>query len=1137
MLATSSNEGISTLIDQLRERGIRLHLEGDRLRLNAPKGAVDDELKATIAERRSEIIEALKSSAAEEFSTGGIVRVSRDEPLPLSLAQLSFWFLEQMEPGRSDYNVGGGVRFYGPLDLEMLKKAVNQLVLRHETLRMRIHERNGNPEIEILRSSEAAIEVIDLSTSSIECREDEASRLANDWLCKSFDLERGPLARFLIVRLNADDHMLLISMHHAASDGWSWMIALREISELYTANLRGGVADLPALSIQYADYAAWERKQRTPSRLASHLAYWKQQLQGAPALLELPADRPRPAVKSHRGASMRRYFDKRLINSLNARAREHDVTPFMVLLAAWQMLLHRYSGQDDIVIGAPFANREIPALEGVIGDLVDILILRSQLGSNPTFVDFLAVVKQTTLSAFEHRDVSIDMLVEALNPSRSASHEPIFQTLFTFMSFSVELAAPDGLSVEMIQADRNSSRFDLTVELGFGIGEHKDKLCVLYEYATDLFDERTVSRMHAYFEQVLEAVAADPSFRIREFPLAISSDEQRLLNGWNATELDYDRTRCLHHLLEATAQAAPDMTAVAAGNTTLSYRELDQRSNRLAHLLVAHGVVAGDLVAICVDRTVDMPVAMAAVLKAGAAYVPLDPTHPAERLHYTLEDARVACAVTLTRFAPLLEGTKTKLLLLDDAQAALAAQPNTAPQVAVRPDNLAYVIYTSGSTGRPKGVGIEHRNVVNFLESMRREPGMVATDVLLAVTTLSFDIAGLEVWLPLSVGARLVIASRADVLDGERLISLVEKHGVTMLQATPATWLLMLEAGWNGKQDLKALCGGEAIRRELAVALLGRVAELWNMYGPTETTIWSTVSRILEPSNSIPIGHPIANTQIYVLDGAGRSVPIGMTGELCIGGEGVARGYWNWPELTAEKFIEIALPDGRAERVYRTGDVARLRWDGQLEFFGRRDHQVKVRGYRIELGEIEAVLSGYPGVKECAVIVHEDAPDNHSLASFVSLLEGASFDVEDARAALRLQLPEYMIPNTFSVLANLPLTLNGKIDRKALPRPAAPAMRADDPVEIFMTPLQTKIAGIWRDLLRRERVGLQDNFFDVGGHSLLLAKLHARLKHEFGSNLSMIELFQRTTIAAQADWFSTAVNTAGVSKQTQTPAI
>jgi amino acid adenylation domain-containing protein len=522
-----------------------------------------------------------------------------------------------------------------------------------------------------------------------------------------------------------------------------------------------------------------------------------------------------------------------------------------------------------------------------------------------------------------------------------------------------------------------------------------------------------------------------------------------------------------------------------------------------------------------------MPVALAAVLKAGGAYVPLDPTHPAERLSYTLQDAAVSCVITLARFAEQLADAGAPLLALDELSAELARQPATAVGVATKPSDLAYVIYTSGSTGRPKGVEVEHRNVVSFLEAMRFEPGISASDVLLAVTTLSFDIAGLEMWLPLTVGARIVIASRTDVLDGHRLMELMETHRVTMLQATPATWRLLLEAGWAGRAALKGLCGGEALQRDLAVTLVGKVGELWNVYGPTETTIWSTVHQVRAPHTAIPIGHPIANTRVHVLEPSGQPSPVGVAGELCIGGEGVARGYRNRPDLTAEKFVTVSLPQGGHERVYRTGDMARFRADGALEFLGRRDTQVKVRGYRIELGEIEAVLATHGGVKECVVVVREDIPGDQRLVGYVVSAVGASFEPEAARLTLRAKLPEYMVPNLFMTLDALPQTPNGKIDRKALRPPQALPTQAEDPAadEVLMTPPQRRVAALWRDLLGVRRIGLHDNFFDSGGHSLLLVKLQGALKREFVRDIALVELFQRTTVASQAERMSS--NTSG----------
>ena len=518
------------------------------------------------------------------------------------------------------------------------------------------------------------------------------------------------------------------------------------------------------------------------------------------------------------------------------------------------------------------------------------------------------------------------MLVQAINPERSTNHAPIFQVLFALMSFPMGAMAPAGLSAEMLDLEQNEARFDLAVDISpVSVGQHAGQYMALYEYSRDLYEEQTIRRLHEHFDSLLRSLASDPSRRIQTISLIPSEQDRQLLERWNATQTPHDRLRCVHHLLEDTARKMPDAPAVTAGELTLSYRELDQRANRLAHQLVQKGIGPGALVAICLDRTVQLPIALAGVLKAGAAYVPLDPTHPADRIRYTLEDSGVACVITLGRFAPMFDAT-APVVLMDDEHGDMAALRDAGPNVAIRPDDLAYVIYTSGSTGRPKGVQVEHRNMVSFLEAMRREPGLSSSDVLLAVTTPAFDIAGLEFWLPLSVGAHIVIASRTDVLDGANLIELIDEHAVTTLQATPATWRLMLEAGWTGRRGLKALCGGEALPRELASRLLGCVGELWNMYGPTETTVWSTVNRVLDTTGPISIGHPIANTRVYVLNPSGQPTPVGVIGELCIGGDGVARGYLNRPELTAEKFVDIVTGREASERVYRTGDMARFRF-------------------------------------------------------------------------------------------------------------------------------------------------------------------------------------------------------------------
>jgi amino acid adenylation domain-containing protein len=1110
-----ADDSIESFIAALAARDVRLTLDGEKLRVNAPAGALDDASKATLRRRKAEVIAALAASPAP----GSLRRVPRTGPLPVSFAQQRLWFLDQMQPGSAHYNVALPLRIAGPLDTAALTRALDGLTQRHESLRLRIRNEDGNPRAEIMEGVASAVRFADVSELPPELREPEAVRLAGARGHEPFDLARGPMVRYLVVRIAPDEHMLLIVMHHIASDGWSLSVAAREICALYDAEVAGRPSPLPPLAVQYVDYAAWQREQMNSGLLVRQLTYWQRELAGAPAVLELPTDRPRPAGQSFRGGSCVRRMSPELLDGVRALGRAHDATLYMTLLGAWQVLLSRYSGQEDVVVGSPMANRDRPELEALIGCFVNNVVLRGRLEGNPTFAEYLTQVKSTVIRAFDHRDLPFDRLVEGLRPERSTSHSPIFQTLLTLHSFPIERMRPAGLDVDVVElgdAAPASARFDVTLEMD----EHEGGLRMRYEYATDLFDAATIDRMHASYLTLLANVVADAGQRVRDVPLLADEDVGRLLAAVNATDLAHDRTQRVHDLVRATVERVPDAVAVVAADETLSYAALERRANQLARLLASRGVRPGALVGVCLDRTASLPVTLLAVLKAGAAYVPLDPAHPAERLAYTLTDARVACVVTEARLADAVATARVPLLFLDEEADALAAQPADDPGTPVAPEDLAYVIYTSGSTGRPKGVEIEHRNLVNFLRGMQQEPGIAADDVLLAVTTPSFDIAGLELFLPLVAGARTVIASRGDLLDGERLIALADECGATMMQATPATWRLMIDAGWAGAPGLTALCGGEALPRDLARDLEARVGALWNMYGPTETTVWSTVHRVGELDRDVPIGHPIANTTVYVLDASGRPAPTGVAGELCIGGEGVARGYRGRPELTAEKFVTVALPGRAPERVYRTGDVVRLRGDLALEFVGRRDHQVKVRGYRIELGEIESVLAEHPVVRRCVVIVREDAPGDVRLVAYVVPSEGDEVAAEALRGLLRSRLPDYMVPSAIVPLPELPLTPNGKIDRKALPAPAAARAAAASAPEPVMTDAQRRVAAVWRSVLRLERVGLYENFFDLGGHSLLVVKVHAALRREFGVELTVVDLFQRTTIAAQADLLS-----------------
>jgi amino acid adenylation domain-containing protein len=865
---------------------------------------------------------------------------------------------------------------------------------------------------------------------------------------------------------------------------------------------------------------------------------------------------------------------------VTALAAQTQTTPFVVLLGAFHLLLGRLCDVRDVIVGTPTLGRPTAEDLGVVGDFINEIPVRSRLDDAATVRGFLAEVHESLIGALEAQDFPLSLMIQRLHPAREATGQALFNTSFAMLQ-------PNAAHSRRTVA---GATFELE-SLPFQVGLHDLRLELIaseagirgvVKYSTDVFTRTAAERICAEYLALAQAVVAAPDQALgdlrrplgeggvddlraaallaalgaRDIRLGLDGERLRvdapkgavndadrhaiaelrpaILARLRAGTTDAreangapDRTRCLHHLLEAAAAAYPERTAVAGPGGELTYAEFEARANRLAHQLVRAGVRPGVLAAVALERTVNLPVALAAVLKAGGTYVPLDPAHPRERLREIVRDAGAAVLVTEGDLGEVALGTEARVFRLDGEAATDAAWPATPPDVAVRPDDLAYVIYTSGSTGRPKGVEIEHRNLVAFLDAMRREPGLDPNDVLLAVTTISFDIAGLELWLPLSTGARVVLAARADAIDAERLAALMETHGVTVLQATPATWRLLLESGWAGRSELRALCGGEALPQALAARIAGRVGALWNMYGPTETTIWSTVARVAgagldAASGLVPIGRPIAGTRVFVVDEDGTPVATGVAGELLIGGEGVARGYRGRPDLTERAFV--LRDDGRGpERVYRTGDLARFRADGQLEYLGRRDHQIKLRGYRIEPAEIEAALASRPELTGSLVLVDAETAGDERLVAYVTLAPGASFDPGEVQSALRARLPEYMIPSRIVALPRFPLTPAGKVDRAALALAGASPIAADPPAlsrtipAVTMTAEQARVAALWRDVLRVERVGLHDNFFDIGGHSLLLVRIQAGFKREFGIDLPLVELFERTTVARQAE--------------------
>jgi amino acid adenylation domain-containing protein len=1113
---------IVEFLDRLRECDVRLKLDGEKLNVSAPKGVLDDAMRMELAARKEEIRAFLKGKQGNELvekRQERIIRGSRDGDFPLSHAQQRLWFIRQMNPTSHAYSIPGALRIKGNLDVPALERALDELIARHECLRTRFWSVDGVARCRIEPVASIVIERLDLTHLPSHEKENAVIHAALELSERLIDLARPPLIYAMLVRLAADEQVFITVLDHIVTDGLSLGIIINDIRILYAKYAGPRTEELPDLPVQYVDYCEWERRSFRNGALNKLTGFWKEQLRGAPSLLQLPTDRPRPAIQTSNGARVSARMSVALSADLKALARRENATLFMVLIAMFQVLLHRYSGESDILVGTAVANRRRPEVDRVVGFFANNIVLRGDLSGNPSAIELIKRTRDVALRAFAHEEMPFDALVDALAIHRELDHSPVFQVMLVLQDFVSKTFEMFGLSCEAMDLPLRTARLDLAVDvldLASGLEIH-------FEYNTDLFDAATVERMLRHFCKLLEEVVRRPEAAIGDLTMLSQSEYKLILEEFNEAGAGTDApSQAIHELFEAQVAKEPAATAVLFDGTVLSYAELNKKANQLAHQLTKLGVARGSLVGVCMNRSQNMVVALLGVLKAGAAYVPLDPAFPKERLTFMIKDADLDVIVTEKALEEILVQGGQRLVPLDDMAHEFAQLEDANPIAAATANDLAYVIYTSGSTGFPKGVMLEHRSVVNFLKSMQREPGISASDRFVAVTTLSFDISGLEIFGPLSAGGTVIVASRETAIDGQALARLLDVSQATILQATPATWRLLIDAGWYGRPNLKMICGGEALPRDLAEKLVELGGELWNMYGPTETTIWSTIWKVSEQPKSISIGRPIANTQVYVLEPSGSPTPIGVAGELCIGGDGLARGYRNRPELTAEKFVSLNIPTLGEVRVYRTGDVVRFRDSGLLEFVGRRDHQAKVRGFRIELGEIETVLATMPGIKANVVHAREDVPGDQRLVAYVVSEGGETFDSDKARVILRKYLPEYMVPNVFVTLDGFPLTPNGKVDRKSLPAPISQTPKGEESIsDMVLTPVQRQVADIWKVVLSRERVGLHDNFFDLGGHSLLLVKLQSRLQSEFRCQIQLVELFQRTTIAAQAERFET----------------
>ncbi len=1074
----------------------------------------------TLSEDKVELLRLLverKGRRTQKISPHPRSDGTRAGRLPTSWAQQRLWFIDQMEGGSAAYNFTLALSLRGVLDQKLLRQSLDALVLRHEVLRTTFVSAEGSLCQEIKSEGHFELKLVDLTRCEEGVREAQIQLQKAEESKGLFDLRVGPLVRGRLVRVRDEQHLLLVTIHHIVSDGWSMGIFLRELSELFRAFQEGRSDPLDPLPLQYADYAQWQRQWFQGEVLERQLSYWRARLAGAAPQLDLPTDRPRPEVQSYRGGSIRVVLDAQLCAKLKSLAKENELTLFMVLYAGWALLLSRLSGQDDVVIGTPIANRQRPEVEGLIGFFANTLALRIGVGRGLRVEELLASAKEVTLGAYGHQDVPFDKVVEALQPARSLGRNPIFQVMLALQNApGGELHLP-GLEVTLEEGVDEVSAFDLFLSLE----ERGGEIVGSASYVTDLFDRETIERWMACFNVILREIADGTRRCVGDLSILPESERLRIRESFNEPSEAYPHDGLVHELFEEQVRRTPNAVALSFHEHQLTYSELNDRANRLARYLLCEGIGSDKLVALCVERGVEMVVGLLGILKAGGAYVPIDATYPYERLAYMLQDSAPRLLLTQSRLIESLPETAAKIIALDRDWNEIEQQPPgnlDAFALGQHSNQLAYVIYTSGSTGKPKGVMVEHAGVVNFLTSMRRHPGIGPTDCMLAVTTLSFDIAGLEIFLPLVNGAKVVLASRDASSDAHLLMAMMEDCGITVLQATPVTWQLLLSAGWNGRENLKALCGGEALSTDLSRELVMRVGALWNLYGPTETTIWSCarqISTVPDASETVEsIGRPIANTHIYILDSQQHPVPIGVVGEIYIGGAGVSRGYLNRPQLTAERFSPDPFNADPKARVYKTGDLGRWRSDGTIHYRGRNDQQVKIRGHRIELGEIEAQLTRHKLVRSAVVLAREDAPGEKRLVAYLVHRENSGPGVDELRSHLKAVLPEYMVPSAYVVLDSLPLTPNGKVDRRALPAPELGAY-ASRRFEAPQGELEMILASIWQDLLSVERVGRQDNFFDLGGHSLLIARMLEQLRR-VGLSTEVRRVFDKPTLAALA---------------------
>jgi amino acid adenylation domain-containing protein len=1111
---------IIQFLSDLRRLNINLWVEGDRLRYSAPQGTLTPALKTELSERKVEILNLLCQTTATPATCQPLLPTSRNDKLPLSFAQQRLWFLDRLHPGSPAYNISGAVEIQGLLNVAALEQSLNEIVRRHEICRTTFKVIDGEPMQVIASNFTLKLHQIDLRHLPKEHQPAEVTQIATQEAQQPFNLSTEPLLRETLLQLDEVHYVLILTVHHIIFDAWSMGVLIEELGALYEANSCGILHTLPQLSIQYADFAVWQRQWLQGEVLTTQLNYWKQKLAGNLPLLQLPSvsevrlrHRPRLPLPNLQGAKQQLILPKSLTEALKKLSQEQRVTLFMLLLAAFKTLLYRYTGQEDLLVGTATAGRNQPEVEQLIGCFVNTLVLRTDLSGNPTFLTLLEQVREVTLEAYNYQDLPFEKLVEEIQPERDLSHSPLFQVGFAFYNAPRTELKLSGLTLSSQPIDSGTAKLDLTLSFK----ESEERLTGWLEYKTELFDAATITRMLAHFQTLLESIVANPRQRLDELSLMTAAERHQLLWEWNDTQIGYPADVCVHQLFEAQVERTPQAIALVFNKSTITYQELNAQANQLANYLRAIGIRPEMRVGVARERSPLTIVSILAILKAGGVYVPLDPTYPQERLAFMVEDARLSVLLT-QQSLDIAPGQKTIVVDLDKEWEIIARHSDTNPHQVVTPDNVAYIIYTSGSTGKPKGVLLEHRGLCNLATAQIQAFNVRPDSRVLQFASLSFDASISEIFMALVAGASLCVATTDDLLPGRNLTRLLRDRAITTVTLPPSV-LAVLPA--EELPDLQTIIvAGEACPPDL-VARWASGRRFFNAYGPTEATVCATIAECSDAQNQPPIGRPIANTQAYILDRHLQPVPIGVPGELYIGGLGLARGYLNLPELTQEKFIPNPFKNAggssqEAERhgdtrFYKTGDLVRYLPDGNIEFLGRIDHQVKIRGFRIELGEIETVLRQHPDILTCVVTTYEDQSGKR-LVAYVVPQNGITLNHQELKDCLKEHLPDYMVPAAWIILDSLPLTPSGKVDRKALPVPDA---HRSQEAKTFVSPrdnLELELVQIWEEVLNVRPIGVTENFFDIGGHSLLAVRLMALIQQQFRRELPLSTLFQGGTI-------------------------